>query len=149
VADVAPLLEYGRFTGDLAWITDDGTVGWSRHDQRTRVPNVAGGSIRQRYATRLEPMESQAFVAVNENAATVLHPLADGVRNDLKTMQRIGLAPVASRLNASNAQRPGLPCGGPKPAHMSCDVLIFVEESTDAVLLDLADPGRRAAGEWS
>jgi len=33
---------------------------------------------------------------------------------------------------------------------MSCDVLILVEESTDAVAsVDLADPGRRAAGEWS
>jgi hypothetical protein len=33
---------------------------------------------------------------------------------------------------------------------MSCDVLIFVEEATDAVAsVDLADPGRRAAREWS
>jgi hypothetical protein len=33
---------------------------------------------------------------------------------------------------------------------MSCDVLILVEESTDAVAsVDLADPGRRAAGEWT
>ena len=40
-------------------------------------------------------------------------------------------------------------CGCPKPAHMSCDVLIIVEESTDAVVsVDLADPGRGAAGEW-
>jgi hypothetical protein len=32
--------------------------------------------------------------------------LPTGCGNYLKTMQRIGLAPVASRLNASNAQRP-------------------------------------------
>jgi len=33
--------------------------------------------------------------------------------------------------------------------HMSRDVLIAVEEAADAVLsLDLADPGRRAMGEW-
>ena len=34
--------------------------------------------------------------------------------------------------------------------HMSCDVLILVEESTDAVAsVDLANSGWRAAGEWS
>jgi hypothetical protein len=33
--------------------------------------------------------------------------------------------------------------------HMSCDVLIFVEEAADAVAsLDLADPGRCTVGEW-
>jgi len=37
----------------------------------------------------------------------------------------------------------------PEPMHMSRDVLIAVEEAADAVLsLDLADPGRRAMGEW-
>jgi inorganic pyrophosphatase len=41
-------------------------------------------------------------------------------------------------------------CGCPKPAHMSCDVLIFVEEAADAVApADLVGPCWRAAGEWS
>jgi transposase len=43
-----------------------------------------------------------------------------------------------------------LTCGCPKPAHMSCDVLIFVEEAADAVApADLVGPCWRAAGEWS
>jgi hypothetical protein len=46
VADVAPLLEYGRITGDLAWITDAGTVRWSRDDQRTK-----GAERRRRLGT--------------------------------------------------------------------------------------------------
>ena len=34
--------------------------------------------------------------------------------------------------------------------HMSCDLLIFVEEAADTVVSsDLADLGRRAVGEWS
>ena len=37
----------------------------------------------------------------------------------------------------------------PETLHMSCDVLIFVEEAAEAVVsLDLADLGRRAVGEW-
>ena len=36
----------------------------------------------------------------------------------------------------------------PETLHMSCDLLIFVEEAADAVVsLDLADVGRRAVGE--
>jgi hypothetical protein len=45
----------------------------------------------------------------------------------------------ARRAAAPPRQRELLPCGCPKPMHMSCDVLIFVEEAADAVAsLDLA-----------
>ena len=38
----------------------------------------------------------------------------------------------------------------PETLHMSCDVLIFVEEAADAVApADLVGPCWRAAGEWS
>src|SRR3954452_2916889 len=46
-------------------------------------------------------------------------------------------------------KRERVACGAPKPLHMSCDVLIFVEEAADAVAsLYLAQFGRRAVGEW-
>ncbi|MDT7553383.1 MAG: hypothetical protein QOI16_1919 [Pseudonocardiales bacterium] len=38
----------------------------------------------------------------------------------------------------------------PDTCVMSCDVLIFVEEATDAVAsVDLADPGCCVVGKWS
>src|SRR4051812_1411341 len=44
----------------------------------------------------------------------------------------------------------GYSCGCPKPAHISCDLLILVEEATDAVAsVNFVDPGRRVAGERS
>jgi hypothetical protein len=37
----------------------------------------------------------------------------------------------------------------PETLHTSRDLLIFVDEATEAVVsLDLADLGRRAVGEW-
>jgi hypothetical protein len=44
----------------------------------------------------------------------------------------------------------GFTCGCPKPARMSCDVPVLVEESADVVAsVELVDPDRRAAGERS
>jgi hypothetical protein len=50
---------------------------------------------------------------------------------------------IAARKTAKHE----LACGCPKPLHMSCDVLIFVEEPAGAVAsLDLADLRRRPVG---
>jgi hypothetical protein len=72
--DVAPLLDIGQMTGDLVWIMDDGTLGWTRDDRTTRLENTMGESVWSTYATSLEPLAFQDFVAVYRNTAAVLRP---------------------------------------------------------------------------
>ena len=43
--DVAPVLDIGRMTGELAWIAEDGTVGWSGDQARTVVQNTHGQPV--------------------------------------------------------------------------------------------------------
>lgn len=72
--DVAPLLDLGRITGELAWITGDGTLGWTRDDRRTQLKDSQGAPVLNPYATALEPLGSQDFVAVYRNTAAVVRP---------------------------------------------------------------------------
>lgn len=72
--DVAPLLKYGLITGELAWITGDGTLGWTRDDRRTHLKDSQGQPVWNPYATTLEPLGSQDFVAVYRNTAAVVRP---------------------------------------------------------------------------
>lgn len=73
-ADVAPLLDLGRLTGDLGWIADDGTIGWTRDDRRMKMENREGESVWKPYLPRLEPLASENFVAVYRNTAAVVRP---------------------------------------------------------------------------
>jgi len=72
--DVAPVLDIGRMTGELAWITGDGTIGWTGDETRTRVENSQGEPVWTPYSTRLEPLAYQDFVAVYRNTAAVVRP---------------------------------------------------------------------------
>ncbi|RKT88764.1 TIR domain-containing protein [Saccharopolyspora antimicrobica] len=78
--DVAPLLDgFNRMTGVLAWITADGTIGWTQDDRRTRIADTHGENIgRTPYRTRLEPLAGGHFVAVLGVTATVVRPPGPG-----------------------------------------------------------------------
>ncbi|WP_169515793.1 toll/interleukin-1 receptor domain-containing protein [Amycolatopsis nigrescens] len=71
-ADVAPLLKSNRLTGDLAWITADGTIGWTRDDRRTKVEDPDGYPRSIPLPTRLEPLASENFVALHDDDAAVV-----------------------------------------------------------------------------
>lgn len=80
--DVAPVLDIGRMTGELVWITDDGTVGWTGDKNQTRIKNVQGESVWTPYGARLVSLASEAFVAVYRNTAVIVQPpgvVPDGV----------------------------------------------------------------------
>jgi len=66
-ADVA--LVPGR--DDLAWLTDDGVVGWTRDDRTTTLVD-ATGTFQRRFATTLEPLSGGRFAAVHHNTATIV-----------------------------------------------------------------------------
>ncbi|HEX2300262.1 MAG TPA: TIR domain-containing protein, partial [Pseudonocardiaceae bacterium] len=73
-ADVAPLLDIGLMTGELAWITADGTLGWTGDDHRTQLTDSQGQPAWTPYAPTLEPLGTQDFVAVYRNTATLVRP---------------------------------------------------------------------------
>jgi hypothetical protein len=77
--DVAPVLDIGRMTGQLAWIEANGTIGWSKDASTTRVTNSQGESAWRPYRTTLVPLASEDFVAVFGNTATVVRPPGSGV----------------------------------------------------------------------
>ena len=70
--DVSPVLDAGRMTGELAWITGDGMVGWTADGTGARVENAQGEPGWIPYGTRLEPLAYQQFVAVYRNTAIVV-----------------------------------------------------------------------------
>ena len=73
--DVAPELDYGpRMTGELAWITADGTLGWTAGPARTVVENAQGQPTWTPYRTRLEPTTDGTFVVVYGSTAMVARP---------------------------------------------------------------------------
>ncbi|TQM85401.1 TIR domain-containing protein [Saccharothrix saharensis] len=83
--EVAPLFDLGKLTGDLAWITADGTLGWTRDERRGHVEDVEGHPMWQpKYDTRLEPLANGAFVAVQGNTATIVRPPTGSPPVDVK-----------------------------------------------------------------
>lgn len=80
--DVAPLLHNDRLTGDLGWIADDGTIGWTRDERRLKMENAKGESVWKPYRPRLEPLSSANFVAVYRNTAAVVRPPTGSIPGD-------------------------------------------------------------------
>jgi hypothetical protein len=123
--DVAPVLDIGRMTGELAWIKADGTVGWSKDARTTRVTNSQGESVWHPYRTTLLPLAYEDFVAVFGNTATVVRPPTGSVvvdappeewpgpgypkwsqrtvRQRLGMPQRAGASPVVAQCAARGA----------------------------------------------
>lgn len=71
---VAPVLDYGDVSRDLAWMTRDGIVGWTRDSRRTRVFNTQGEPVWTAYDAALEPLAYESLVATYRNTAVVVHP---------------------------------------------------------------------------
>jgi hypothetical protein len=123
--DVAPELDIGKMTGELAWIRADGTVGWSRDARTTRVTNAEGEPVWTPYRTTLVPLAFEDFVAVLGNTATVVRPptgsyVADAppdewpgpgnlewsqktVKQRLGVPQRAGASPVVAQCPARDS----------------------------------------------
>ncbi|GGM60281.1 hypothetical protein GCM10011608_51660 [Micromonospora sonchi] len=72
--DVAPLLNFDRMTGEAAWITADGTIGWTGDNRRTRLPDSQGQPSWRGYGNRLEPLADGRLVAIHRNTAAVVRP---------------------------------------------------------------------------
>jgi MTH538 TIR-like domain (DUF1863) len=71
---VAPVLDFGRMTGDVAWIEADGTVSWTRDTRQVRLDDPGLQSGAAEYQTTLEPLADESLVAVFRNSATLVRP---------------------------------------------------------------------------
>jgi hypothetical protein len=91
VSDVAPLLNSGQMTGDLAWIENDGRLGWTRDDRSTILSNVEGTDSWKPYHPALESLQYEDFIAVYGGTAMVVRPptgervLVDAPHEDFPT----------------------------------------------------------------
>jgi hypothetical protein len=97
--DVAPVLDV-HLTNDLAWITADGTIGWSRDSRQTKLRGSP--AVPKVFDTTLEPLSYDGFLAVHGSEATIVSP-PDGV----------GTAPANARewTQVPTNQAMGLPSG--------------------------------------
>jgi hypothetical protein len=73
-ADVTPLVEFGRLTGDLVWVNGSGRLGWSRNDQSAQLTDVEGTRLWQHFRPRVVPLDDQDVVAVFGSTATIARP---------------------------------------------------------------------------
>jgi hypothetical protein len=71
-ADVVALVDFARLSGDVMWVTDDGTVGWSGDDTTTRVGNPQGEPSWSPFRTRLAALHDGDAVVIFRNTATVV-----------------------------------------------------------------------------
>lgn len=71
-AEVAPVLSFDRMTGELAWIDDDGTVGWTVDGHGTQLQDSQGDRAWSPFQPKIVPLAYGDFVAVYRNTAIVL-----------------------------------------------------------------------------
>jgi hypothetical protein len=148
--DVAPMLAFGHVTGDVAWMTDDGTIGWTRDDRRTKLENTQGEPAWLPYSTRLEPLAFEDFVAVYRNTAAVVRPPIEGVLVDAP---RDTVPPNHENewTQVVVPERIGLPKGDTDPIAARCEgqrkVLLHADGPDDSSLLvDGSAKGQRLTG---
>jgi TIR domain len=149
---VAPVLDLGRVTGELAWMDDDGTIGWTVDDRRTKLANRMGEPAWAPYQTSLEPLPYRDFVAVYRNTATVVRPPSDSVPIDAP----LNTLPPNWRTDWTQVvvnERLGVPgSGGTDPIVASCDTAGGVLLRTDLpengeLLVDGDAEGHRLNGD--
>lgn len=66
--DHAPVLRYGELTGELAWVSADGVVGWSGSDATIAVTDTEGEPVWDAHATTIEAMNDRLLVVVGSTA---------------------------------------------------------------------------------